>query len=182
VLLYRPPSGNKNEFTYKLIEWIESLGNKLVYIAGDFNLNSLNSKVEHFRAIKNNTGLQHRINEVTRIQSGISIDNIITNINGKHIVSQICIADHQGLTSSLKVKTQRKVQKKFKYRAMQEQNWNKFSQEVNKLVTRESEINEKWNNLTSDIKKYLINHSLRRRAKMIIILQCPEVSLSQETK
>lgn len=109
--LYRPPVGNKQEFTEKLIDWIETLGSKSIFVAGDFNINCLNNEIEYFTRLEANTNLKHKINEVTRIASGTCIDNAITNTDGKHIVSSICIADHQGIISTIKIKSQKNPQK-----------------------------------------------------------------------
>jgi len=151
--VYRPPSGSKPEFTEKLIDWVETLGNKKVFIAGDFNLNCLNEDIEFFRRIENNTNLKHKINTVTRIASNSCIDNVLTNSDGKHSVSSTCIADHQGIISSLKIKTNRIAKKLFKYREMKEPNWNNFTNEIEKITIRGTNINEKWTNLTDDVKK-----------------------------
>jgi len=150
--IYRPPSGRKSDFTDKIIEWIESFGNKSAYIAGDYNMNSLNEDIEFYNTINANTNLKHKINEVTRVASNTGIDNILTNLNGKHIVSSICIADHQGLYSDIKLNTQRRSPKTYTYREMKEHNWSKFANAVELLRIRGDNINDKWSNLTNDIK------------------------------
>jgi len=106
--LYRPPSGNKTEFVDKLTEWIESLGGKKIYIAGDFNLNYNSNDVTHYRAIEENTELKPSITETTRVASNSCIDNILTNTQGSHKVSNISIADHQGLISKIESKVHKK--------------------------------------------------------------------------
>jgi hypothetical protein len=108
VSLYRPPAGNKNLFVEHLSNWLTNLRNYDVYIAGDFNINWLNSDREFYINIESNTGLNPKISEITRVASGSSIDNILTNLDGTHKVSTICIADHQGLFSSVKIKHKKK--------------------------------------------------------------------------
>ncbi len=151
--IYRPPSGNKSEFTDQLTSWIERLGNKSVYIAGDFNINLLNEEIQYFNNIEHLTGLSANIREVTRITSQTCIDNILTNITGEHSVSKLCIADHQGLISKLQVAKIKQEKQKFVYREMKESNWQTFSVEIAKLKIRGISINEKWNNISNDVKK-----------------------------
>jgi len=151
--LYRPPSGNKQRFVEELSSWIENQHNKKIYIGGDFNLNFLGSDKVHYEAIEIRTNLKPNINNITRIASGTCIDNILTDLNGIHKVSNICIADHQGLTSQMKLNDIKREREKYKYREMKEENWRKFSLETAKLTIRGTTIDEKWNNLTSDIKK-----------------------------
>ncbi len=102
--LYRPPSGNKQTFVENLQDWILSLNNRDVYIAGDFNLNVNGTDKEFFDSIESTTGLKPSITEVTRIASNNCIDNILTTIQGTHRVTTIAIADHLGLKSNLKIK------------------------------------------------------------------------------
>jgi hypothetical protein len=156
VSLYRPPSGNKRTFSEKLQEWIATKANSDIYIAGDYNINGLNNEKEYLNEIENSTGLDFKISEVTRVTSGTSIDNILTNIQGAHKVTSICIADHQGLASNLKIKIRKEKPKTYKYREMKENNWNMFKHEVNSLVIRGTNVNEKWSNLTYDIHKAII--------------------------
>jgi len=125
--IYRPPSGNKIEFIEQLSSWIESLSSKNLYLAGDFNLNYLNDDIQHFNRIEHLTGLKANIREITRILSQTCIDNILTNITGEHKVSELCIADHQGLISKLKIKKVKQQKQRFVYREMKETNWQTFS-------------------------------------------------------
>ena len=152
VSLYRPPAGNKLEFVEALSNWITGLGNKNIYVAGDFNINNLNNDRAHFESIEALTGLTAQIAEITRVESNSCIDNILSNIEGKHTVSTICIADHQAITSKIKINLKKEHVKRFKYREMKDRNWNSFSEELTKIVIRGSSIDEKWNNVTSDIK------------------------------
>ncbi len=148
----RPPSGNKNEFVEQLTTWIETLGNKSIYIAGDFNINLLNEDAQHFDNIEQITGLKANIRDITRISLQTCIDNILTNLAGEHAVSKICIADHQGLISKILVTKDKHERKRYVYREMKEKNWQTFSGEVTKLKIRGTTINEKWNNISNDIK------------------------------
>jgi len=113
--LYRPPSGNKQIFNEKLIEWIESTRDKNIYIAGDFNINYLSNDKQYFDDIRNSTNLEPKISRVTRVQSHTCIDNILTNLEGYHEVSNICIANHQGLRSTIKMAFEKRERKKYAY-------------------------------------------------------------------
>ena len=139
----------------ELTTWIERSGNKSLYIAGDFNLNYLNEEKTHFDSIENNTRLKPSITGITRIASGTCIDNILTNIDGTHKVSLISIADHQGLMSqiNLKEKKEKLLREQFTYREMKEGNWNIFSNELTLLTIKGITIDQKWTNLSDDIKK-----------------------------
>jgi len=80
------------------------------------------------------------------------IDNILTNLAGDHAVSKICIADHQGTITKIKVTEVKHEKQKFVYREMKEKNWQTFSVEIAKLKIRGSTINEKWSNLSDNVK------------------------------
>ena len=164
--IYRPPSGNKQVFVEKLTDWITSLNNKNIYIAGDFNLNYLNNNKEYYDTIESITGLKVNITEITRTESSSCIDNILTNLTGTHKVNSICIADHQAMTSQIRATIQREPQKRYKYREMKECNWSTFATEVSKLKIRGIDINEKWNNLTSDIKMSVEKSFPERESKI----------------
>jgi hypothetical protein len=152
--IYRPPSGSKNEFADHLISFIETSSTNKLYIAGDFNINYLNRDDKRiFERIETETGIRAKIFNITRHASSTCIDNIMTNIEGTHKVSDICIADHQGITSRITLVTQKKVLNTFKYREMTERNWSKFKSEVENIVIRGNQIDDKWSNLSNDIKE-----------------------------
>jgi len=153
--LYRPPSGNKNESIDKLIDWIESIRNSNLVIAGDWNLNNLNNDKTHLEKIEQLTNLKRKIKSITRLASGTCIDNVLTNLEGKFIVSNICIADHQAIVMELNVKSTKISNKKFVYREMKEHNWLVFSNEVKKLSLPDGSIDEKWNSLTKTIREMI---------------------------
>ncbi len=115
----------------------------------------LNNDKAIYESIEASTGLAPRISDVTRVASNSCIDNILTNINGNHKISTICIADHQGLVSRLQIVIKREDITKHRYREMKESNWLVFSNEVKKLTIKGGTINEKWSNLCSDIKQIL---------------------------
>jgi hypothetical protein len=154
--IYRPPSGNKNAFVEHLISWIESHPGKKVFISGDFKINYLSDDKRFFEKIENETGLKSRIVFPTRHTSNSCIDNTLTNIDGIYKVSNICIADHQGLISKLKMAVTKKEISKYTYREMSENNWSKFSVGVQNLRLRGEDIEEKWSNLCEDIKTTVI--------------------------
>ena len=166
MLLYRPPSGDKNRFVEQMIEWIEERSTDAVYIAGDFNINATNNEISYFDQIKNSTNLSPMINVPTRLASNTCIDNILTNINGEHKVSSICIADHQALTSKLNlVMKERRPVIKYKYREMSEANWLAFKNNVARIKIRGTEIDDMWSNLCDDIKLMVTESFPEKTAK-----------------
>jgi len=149
--LYRPPQGSKDVCTDTIIEWIESLRNQNVFVAGDWNINMLTER-DRLETIENSTNTKFKINNITRIASGTCIDNILTNMEGLYKVSNICIADHQGLEAKINITCTKKPKEKFKYREMKECNWQKFKNEIEKISVRGRETEDKWNNLIDDIR------------------------------
>lgn len=151
--LYRPPAGCKVTAIEKLLDWVETLGSKDIIIAGDWNLNYLGNDRMHYNTLENLTNLKTKIKTITRLASETCIDNIVTNLDGKFLVSNICIADHQGLSFEVKIKYKIKQKlNKINYREFKEQNWNTFNNKITELVIRGDTVEEKWNNLLSDIK------------------------------
>ena len=151
--LYRPPSGNKQQCIDELVTWIESLNHSKLIIAGDWNLNILNNSDKlYFDNLCNSTNLKTKIKSITRLASGTCIDNVVTDLDGSFRVSNICIADHQGISFEVKIETIVKNKTKYTYREMKECNWLLFKNEIKRIQTRGRENNEKWNNLLSDIK------------------------------
>ncbi len=143
VALYRPPSGNKNEFIELLSNWLTNLSCKKFFLAGDFNINYLSQDRVYFDTLESNSGLKPCINDITRVISGSCIDNVVTNIPGSHKVSTICIADHQGLISNIKMKVDKLKTEKYKYREMKEINWSKFS--TSTITMKKINQNQKTN-------------------------------------
>ena len=154
--LYRPPSGCKNTAIEKLIDWVETIGNKKIIIAGDWNINNLNNEKVFYNTIENATNLKTKIKSITRLSTGTCIDNVLTNLEGKFIVSNICIADHQGITMTVDMPLTIKIKKEnFTYREFNETNWIKFSNLLDGLIIRGQEIDEKWSILLDDIKQII---------------------------
>jgi hypothetical protein len=77
---------------------------------------------------------------------------VLTNLTGRHKVSQICIANHQGLISTVTLTGEKNKKQTYQYREMKEHNWKRFTEEVNKLRVTGNSMNEKWTNLVTDIK------------------------------
>jgi len=151
--IYRPPSGNKNQFVEKLTEWIESQGGKRIYIAGDFNLNYNNQDRDFYKIVEESTNLKPCITETTRVISNSCIDNILTSCEGTHNVNNVCIADHQGLTSSIKTTVIKKIKKEYTYRDMRDENWAKFGVEIDKITISGNDVDQKWSKLLDDVKQ-----------------------------
>ena len=101
INIYRPPSGNKDEFVNILTQFLDTVRGQKILIGGDFNLDTTNGNA-HINTICNLYGLQAEINSVTRVDSGTCIDNYISNIEGIYSVSSICIADHQAIVARIK--------------------------------------------------------------------------------
>ena len=150
--MYRPPSGNKQQCVDELLNWIESLNHTHLIMAGDWNLNILNADKNYFDTLCNATNLKPKIKSITRLASGTCIDNVITDLDGNFRVSNICIADHQGISFEIQTSITPKNKAKYTYREMKESNWQTFKTEINRIELRGRETNEKWENLLSDIK------------------------------
>ena len=164
--MYRPPSGDKHRFVELLTECIELKLSIAIFIAGDFNINVLNNDNNHFELLSNNTDLRPKISEPTRIASNTCIDNVITNIEGTHTVSKVCIADHQAVISKLRINVKQKIQiRRYKYREMSEANWFNFKTNVTKLKIRGDEVVEMWSNLCDDIKQTVSNSFPEKESK-----------------
>jgi len=109
-------------------------------------------------------GLTPRIRAATRIASNTCIDNFLSNIEGVYAVSDTMIADHLAIIAKLIVSTERerKQPQKYKYRVMKEANWLVFNHGVHNLNIRGSNVEEKWDNLTADI-KLLVDRSFPQK-------------------
>jgi len=150
--LYRPPSGPKNECIDKILDWTDQQRNCNILIAGDWHLNIRSNERTYFDTLSLNTNLSAKITGITRIASGTCIDNFLTNMDGTFRVSNICIADHQGIEAEIGIPRIAKEKIKYTYREMKEENWLRFSIELQKLDYRGREVQEQWMNLLEDIK------------------------------
>jgi hypothetical protein len=99
--------------------------------------------IDFIKAITAITGLEPRITENTRYQSNSCIDNVLTNIESVNRVSSICIADHQGLLSTIRIPIKKVAPKLNTYREMKERNWAIFSNEIKSLNVRGDSIDSK---------------------------------------
>ncbi len=98
-------------------------------------------------------GLKAKIDGVTRIESNTCIDNYLSNIEGKYLVSDICIADHQAIIAEIKTDGSISMNKdQFIYREMKINNWQLFKGGLSSIQIRGESINNKWANLLEDIK------------------------------
>ena len=97
--LYRPPSGNFEDFVLTLDQSITKLSCKNYFLAGDFNLNLLDihhdTKVQRFYDLMVTNGLFPLISRPTRItnNSETLIDNIFTNQKHRIICNGILICN-----------------------------------------------------------------------------------------
>jgi len=149
--IYRPPSGNKNQFIDNLCQLMDNNNGRKVIIGGDFNLNNLagNNILDNWANLYN---LKHRINGVTRPDSGTCLDNFYSNVDGKYWISNTCIADHLSIIAEIEAEEQNVKDKKFVYRSMKEENWLKFGLEIRKITIRGNTCEQKWENLSMDLK------------------------------
>jgi len=153
VNIYRPPSGNKDEFVEILSNFLDSVRGSKVLIGGDYNLDILGGN-RWIESICNLYNLAHKINNVTRIESGTCIDNFLTNMEGTFKVSNISIADHLAIVAKVDTNIA-KIQHKdsYEYRQMKEENWLIFKQGLCTIQVNGSNLNEKWSNLLADLKE-----------------------------
>jgi len=152
VNIYRPPGGNKEEFVLMLADLLDTLRGKNIVLTGDFNINFLinNNTMENICNLYN---LKAKIHNITRLASGTCIDNFITNMDGTFSVSNICIADHQAIKAIIDVDEFKITKHTYNYREMNEKNWLKFKGGVHNLKTKGNNINEKWLELSKDVKQ-----------------------------
>ncbi|XP_045466781.1 uncharacterized protein LOC123675466 [Harmonia axyridis] len=102
LTIYRPPNGDMKTFFFKLENILDKIHqeNKLIIIAGDFNIEMLqmNKDRSEFMNLMESFNLNPTINEPTRITntSSSSIDNIFTNIlKWESLVFDLHLSDHQ---------------------------------------------------------------------------------------
>ncbi len=152
INVYRPPSGNKEEFQEHLSSFIETLhGGKLV-VGGDLNIN-LFTETQLIQNFCLAHGLNYKINSVTRIQSGTCIDNYLSNVDGVYEVSNITIADHLAITAKIISDfNEPGAAAKFSYRQMKERNFIAFNAHMYNLENTGNTVEEKWENLENNIK------------------------------
>lgn len=106
VGVYRAPSSDVNEFLYRLEELCNYIfqRHKYVIIAGDFNINMLDSNSPSCRGLKNiltSFGMHYLVDFPTRVtlSSETAIDNFLTNIPQQYTkISGLIteISDHDG--------------------------------------------------------------------------------------
>jgi len=162
--IYRPPSGNKQEFIDNLCQLMDNNSGRKIIIGGDFNINGfLSNNILHNWA--NLYNLKPQINGVTRPQSGSCLDNFYTNIPGKFWISNTSIADHLSIIAEIKSVKEKIKGKKHTYRLMKEQNWIKFGIEIRNIIIHGENTEEKWENLCSDLRKTIEKCFPERKSK-----------------
>ncbi len=162
--IYRPPSGNKQEFIDNLCQLMDNNSGRKIIIGGDFNINGfLSNNILHNWA--NLYNLKPQINGVTRPQSGSCLDNFYTNIPGKFWISNTSIADHLSIIAEIKSVKEKIKGKKHTYRLMKEQNWIKFGIEIRNIIVHGGNTEEKWENLCSDLRKTIEKCFPERKSK-----------------
>jgi len=150
--IYRPPGGNKDDFSRILLQYISSLNGRRLIIGGDFNVNRM-ADVAWYDNLCLGYGLETKIANITRVESGSCIDNYLSNIEGVYEVSNICIADHQAITAKLEVSNITISEKpKIHYRQLKEHDFAQFNHRLyNDVVIEGDNIELKWLNLQKSI-------------------------------
>ena len=181
--IYRPPSGNKDEFVNILTQYLDTVRGQKLLIGGDFNFDTTNGNA-FMNTICNLYGLRIEINSVTRVDSGTCIDNYLSNIEGVYSVSDICIADHQAIVAKVKIETIKlRSNERFYYRQMKEDNWLTFKCGINSIVIYGESVNDKWNNLLNDVKNVVENSfPLKESKKMYLFTMSQGLLKSRDKK
>lgn len=103
VCIYRPPSGDINDFFVILEDILSSLSRRCtIVVCGDFNVNFLNSGDKNLKIMLDiflSFNLKHTIHEPTRICNGsaTAIDNIFINKQDYHAKTRTtALSDHLG--------------------------------------------------------------------------------------
>jgi len=150
--IYRPPSGDKDQFIELLLEFMNTKRGNKVIIGGDFNVNYLLNS-DWYTNLCQEIGLEAKINDITRVVSSTCIDNFLTNIQGRFLVSDVCIADHQAIIADVIIHAKpTKLKSKFSYRQMKDANFALFNHKVyNENLVQGNTIDEKWNSLQNSV-------------------------------
>ena len=153
INIYRPPRGDKDQFVETITQYLSTLRSTKIILGGDFNLNTLEPN-RWINSICNLYQLEIKLAGVTRIESGTCIDNFLSNIKGEFKITEVAIADHFAISARINCPDLRhnKIKEKFYYRAMKENNWLIFNNQVHALSTRGDNLESKWSNLLDDIK------------------------------
>ncbi len=157
VNIYRPPSGNREVFMQEFERILTSFGHNELIITGDFNINFLERNNEIYN-ICGQFGVNVRLQGITRPASGTCLDNFISNVNGTYSITNISIADH--LAIKAKVEIAQKLKKKkivYEFRSMGEVNWLMFKHGMHNLVINGDNVNDKWNDLSNQVKQIITN-------------------------
>ena len=167
INVYRPPSGNKNEFIDQLTNIMDSLRGGKVVLTGDFNINFRheNNIIKNICEMYN---LEIKLNGITRVASGSCIDNFITNIDGTYSISNIMIADHLAIKAAINLDSNLKTIKiSHQYRQMKEENWLFFKNCLHNIKIEGANISDKWNNLSLKIKSIVENSFPLKKSRRI---------------
>ena len=151
INIYRPPNGNKDQFTDTLMQYLDTLGGQQILIGGDFNLNLIGGNT-WIKSICDAYRLEAKIRDITRIESSTCIDNYLTNVDGSFLVNELMIADHQAITAELKLAYCKAEKEVHMYREMKESNWLLFNHNIHNLVVSGETIEDRWTSLLQGVK------------------------------
>lgn len=138
--IYRPPSGNINNFLEKFEEILEFISHKgyQAYICGDFNINlkEKNSSSENLELIMLSYSFRNIVDSPTRVtlESETLIDLVITN-DDSHIKNEVLksdLSDHFPILTTFK-ENSLQINEKYTYRNYSEKNLTGFKLECNQL-------------------------------------------------
>ena len=165
INVYRPPQGNVENFTNKIIDNITYINNNYpnaeIIMLGDFNLNVCDKNSEdsrNVRWIEQATGLKQFINGITRYsQRNSCIDLIFTNMtnNFSTDILDVNISDHQFIHINRKHYTKPKAKLNFLGRSYKNYDKAVFCDRLiqldwNNLLACD-DVNRAWNIMLSNI-------------------------------
>ena len=163
--IYRPPQGNIDNFTEKILDNITFLNNKYpnaeIVMIGDFNLNVIDKNSDdarHVKWIEQATGLKQYIEGVTRYSNNNScIDLLFTNMINNFSVNilDLNISDHQFIHLNRAHVPKEKSKLEFTGRSYKNYNQvvfqnNLLEKDWNELYTN-NDVNQAWNIMLTNI-------------------------------
>jgi len=138
--IYRPPSGNKNEFINDMCSLMDNNRGRKVILGGDFNINNLveNNVLNDWA---NTYNLKAKIKGITRPESGSCLDNFYTNTDGNFWISNTSIADHLSIIAEIKTENQviHKKIRKYKQGKINKKVYIEYNRIYRKLIIAEKE-------------------------------------------
>ena len=168
--IYRPPQGNIDNFTEKILNNITYLNNKYpnaeIIMLGDFNLNVIDKNSDdarHVKWIEQATGLKQYIDGITRYSNNnSSIDLLFTNMVNNFSVNilDLNISDHQFIHINRAHVPREKSKLEFTGRSYKSYDQNVFQ---NKLLAKDwnalytnNDVNQTWDIMLSNVMSVIV--------------------------